>query len=92
MYLNKDIDNHNTKVDSISLTTMSLKTEIETKLQIALKERKKLEISTLRLILAAIKDREIANKTDGNKKGVKDEDIRQLLKNDQTKKRIYSLL
>jgi len=59
---------------------MSLRTEIETKLQSALKERNKLQISTLRLILAAIKDRDIATRTHDNKKGIKDEDIKLLLK------------
>ena len=59
---------------------MSLRTEIETKLQNALKERNKLQISTLRLILAAIKDRDIATRTSDNKAGIKDEDIKQLLK------------
>ncbi len=59
---------------------MSLRVEIETKLQRALKERNKLEISTLRLILAAVKDRDIASRTPDNKTGIKDEDIKQLLK------------
>ena len=59
---------------------MSLRIEIETKLQGALKERNKLEISTFRLILAAIKDRDIASRTSDNRTGIKDEDIKQLLK------------
>ena len=59
---------------------MSLRIEIETKLQGALKERNKLEISTLRLILAAVKDRDIASRTSDNRTGIRDEDIRQLLK------------
>ena len=59
---------------------MSLRTEIETKLQRVLKERNKLQISTLRLILAAIKDRDIATRTNDNRNGIKDEDIKQLLK------------
>ena len=59
---------------------MSLRIEIETKLQGALKERNKLEISTLRLILAAVKDRDIARRTSDNRTGIKDEDIKQLLK------------
>ena len=46
---------------------MSLRIEIETKLQSALKERNKLQISTLRLILAAIKDRDIATRTNDNR-------------------------
>ena len=59
---------------------MSLRTEIETQLQSALKERNKLEISTLRLILAAIKDRDISIRTKDNRAGIKDDDIKQLLK------------
>ena len=59
---------------------MSLRIEIETKLQGALKERNKLKISTLRLILAAIKDRDIASRTSDNREEIKDDDIKQLLK------------
>ena len=59
---------------------MSLRTEIETKLQSALKERNKLQISTLRLILAGIKDRDIAIRSSDNREGIKDEGIKQLLK------------
>ena len=59
---------------------MSLRIEIETNLQGALKERNKLKISTLRLILAAVKDRDIASRTPDNRTGIKDEDIKQLLK------------
>ena len=59
---------------------MSFRTEIETKLQSALKERNKLQISTLRLILAAIKDRDIATRTADNREGIKDSDIKLLLK------------
>ena len=59
---------------------MSLRIKIETKLRVALKEQNKLEISTLRLILAAVKDRDIASRTSDNRTGIKDEDIKQLLK------------
>ena len=59
---------------------MSLRAKIETKLQVVLKERNKLQISTLRLVLAAIKDRDIATRTSDNRGGIKDEDIKQLLK------------
>ena len=59
---------------------MSLRIEIKKKLQGSLKERNKLQISTLRLILAAIKDRDIATRTTDNKAEIKDEDIKQLLK------------
>ena len=59
---------------------MSLRTEIEQKLQAALKERNKLQTSTLRLILAAIKDKDISVRTKESKEGIKDNDIKQLLK------------
>ena len=59
---------------------MPLRTEIEQKLQAALKERKKLQTSTLRLILAAIKDKDISVRTKESKEGIKDNDIKQLLK------------
>lgn len=59
---------------------MSLRTEIETKLKSAIKEQNKLQISTLRLILAAIKNRDIATRTSSNRAEIKDEDIKQLLK------------
>ena len=59
---------------------MSLRTKIEKKLESSLKERNKSKISTLRLILAAIKDRDIAIRTIDNREGIKDEYIIQLLK------------
>ena len=59
---------------------MSLRTKIEAKLQGAIKERNKLQTSTLRLILAAIKDSDIFTRTNDNRGGIKDEDIIQLLK------------
>ena len=59
---------------------MPLRTEIEQKLQAALKERNKLQTSTLRLIWAAIKDRDISVRTKESKEGIKDNDIKQLLK------------
>jgi hypothetical protein len=69
---------------------MSLRIKIETELRDALKERNKLQISTLRLILAAIKDRDIAAKTTTNKAGIKEDDIKQLLKK-MIKQRIESI-
>ncbi len=59
---------------------MSLRIEIEKKLKEELKRRNKLEISTLRLILSDIKDRDIASITSDNITGIKDKDIKQLLK------------
>ena len=59
---------------------MLLRNDIENKLRISLKEKNKTRISTLRLILATIKDRDIAARSKDNKDGIKDEDIKQLLK------------
>ena len=59
---------------------MSVRKHIEDKLQKSLKVKDKILISTLRLILAAIKDKDIATRTKDNKDGVKDDDIKQLLK------------
>ena len=45
----------------------------------AMKEKETLAVSTLRLILAAIKDRDIAARTKGNPEGINDDDILALL-------------
>ena len=58
---------------------MSLKNQIETKLNQALKNKDKSVYPTLRLIVSAIKDTEIANRTKG-KKGITDSDIMAILK------------
>ena len=54
---------------------MSLREKINQQFNVALKSKDKTLISTLRLILAAIKDRDIANRTSKNKELVKDNDI-----------------
>ena len=59
---------------------MSIRKKIEADLQLALKEKNKITISTLRLIIAGIKDKDIAFRSKDNKEGIKDEDIKQLLK------------
>ena len=59
---------------------MSIRKKIEDNLQLALKEKNRTLISTLRLIMAGIKDKDIAFRTKDNKEGIKDEDIKQLLK------------
>ena len=59
---------------------MSLRKNIEDKLQNALKQKDKVLSSTLRLILAAIKDKDIASRSKDNREGIKDDDIKQLLK------------
>ena len=59
---------------------MSLREKINEQLNTALKSKNKNLISTLRLILAGIKDRDIANRTSSNKDEAKDSDILNLLK------------
>ena len=58
---------------------MSLKTQIEDKLNAALKAKDKDTYPTLRLIVSAIKDAEIAGRSKGQKE-IKDSDITGILK------------
>ena len=58
---------------------MSLKTQIEEKLNQALKGKDKKTYPTLRLVVSAIKDAEIANRTKENK-DISDGDIIAILK------------
>ena len=53
---------------------MSLKNQIEEKLKQALKEKDKSTYSTLRLVVSAIKDVEIANRSK-NKNNISDSEI-----------------
>ena len=59
---------------------MSIRKKIEADLQLALKEKNKITISTLRLIIAGVKDKDIAFRSKDNKEGIKEDDIKQLLK------------
>ncbi len=59
---------------------MPLKEKIETNYNNSLKSKNKVEISTYRLILSGIKDLDINNRSDPNKKETNDEDIKKLLK------------
>tara|TARA_B100000929_G_scaffold119446_1_gene94732 strand:+ start:282 stop:743 length:462 start_codon:yes stop_codon:yes gene_type:complete len=59
---------------------MSLRKKINEQFNIALKNKNKSLISTFRLILAAIKERDIANRTQGKKEEVKDPEIIKLLR------------
>ena len=59
---------------------MSIRKKIEADLQLALKEKNKITISTLRLMIAGIKDKDIAFRSKDNKEGIKEYDIKQLLK------------
>jgi len=59
---------------------MSLKSKIESDYQNSLKSKDKGKISTYRLILASIKDLDIANRSGPKKKETDDSDVKQLLK------------
>jgi len=59
---------------------MSLREKINEQFNQALKNKNKSLISTFRLILAAIKERDIANRTGGSKSEVKDPEILKVLK------------
>ena len=59
---------------------MDLKNKINLDYNEALKAKDKSKISTYRLILSAIKDLDIANRSGPNKKETDDEDIKKLLK------------
>ena len=58
---------------------MSLREKINQQFNAALKNKSKTLVSTLRLILAAIKERDIANRTSGKKEEVKDQEIIKVL-------------
>ena len=58
---------------------MSLRKKINEQFNIALKSKNKTLVSTFRLILAAIKERDIANRTSEKKEEVKDQDIIKVL-------------
>ena len=48
-------------------------------LKSAMKAKDERRVSTLRLILAALKDRDIAGRGEGNAEGIADEDVLQML-------------
>jgi len=58
---------------------MSLREKINEQFNTALKNKNKTLISTLRLILAAIKERDIANRTSDSKESIKDSEIVKVL-------------
>merc|ERR1711934_957333 len=59
---------------------MDLKNKINLDYNEALRAKDKSKISTYRLILSAIKDLDIANRSGPNKKDTDDEDIKKILK------------
>ena len=69
---------------------MSLKDKINNNYKNSLKSKDKIEISTYRLIISAIKDLDIANRSGPNKKETGDEDIKKLLKK-MIKQRVESI-
>ena len=58
---------------------MSLREKINQQFNTALKNKSKTLVSTLRLIVAAIKERDIANRKGGKKEEVKDQEIIKVL-------------
>jgi len=56
-----------------------LRTELNEALKTAMKEKYETSVSTLRLIVAALKDRDIAARSKGNQDGIGDDDILGLL-------------
>tara|TARA_B100001123_G_C14646229_1_gene763769 strand:- start:123 stop:584 length:462 start_codon:yes stop_codon:yes gene_type:complete len=59
---------------------MSLREKINQQFNVALKNKNKTLVSTLRLILTAIKERDIANRTGGKKEDVNDSEIIKVLR------------
>ena len=59
---------------------MSLRKKINQQFNVALKSKNKTLVSTFRLILADIKERDIANRSGGKKEEVKDQEIVQVLR------------
>jgi len=59
---------------------MSLREKINEQFNTALKSKNKTLVSTLRLILAAIKERDIASRTGGKKEDIKDSEIIKVLR------------
>ena len=59
---------------------MTLREKINEQFNAALKSKNKTLVSTLRLILTAIKERDIANRTGGKKEAVKDPEIIKVLR------------
>ncbi|HJS32736.1 MAG TPA: GatB/YqeY domain-containing protein [Alphaproteobacteria bacterium] len=58
-----------------------LRAQLSEGLKSAMKARQERPISTIRLILAALKDRDIAARGKGNHDGISDDEIRQMLQN-----------
>ena len=59
---------------------MTLREKINQEFNTALKSKNKISVSTLRLVLSAIKDRDIANRTAKQKEGINEEEILKTLR------------
>ena len=59
---------------------MKLREKINQEFNTALKSKNKTSVSTLRLVLSAIKDRDIANRTTEQKEGINEEEILKTLR------------
>ena len=55
----------------------ALRTRLNDSMKAAMKSQDKIALSTVRLILAAIKDRDIAARGKGNTEGLSDDEIKQ---------------
>ena len=58
---------------------MSIREKINQQLIAALKSKNKTLVSTLRLVMAAIKERDIANRSEGKREDIKDQEILRVL-------------
>ena len=59
---------------------MTLRDKINEQFNFAIKSKNKTSVSTFRLILTAIKERDIANRTGGKKEEIKDSEIIKVLR------------
>ena len=59
---------------------MTIREKINEQFNSAIKSKNKTSISTFRLILATIKDRDIANRTGGKKEEIKESAIKKVLR------------
>ncbi|HEX9158807.1 MAG TPA: GatB/YqeY domain-containing protein [Rhizomicrobium sp.] len=58
---------------------MNLREQFNAALKDAMRAREQKRVSTLRLVLAALKDRDIANRSEANREGIGDDEILSLL-------------
>ena len=69
----------NTAATNIDATAGTLRDQFTSELKDAMKRQDKEAMSTLRLIIAALKDRDVAARTRGNHEGISDEEILSML-------------